>query len=276
TVLHGVAGSGRTVLLDFAAAAAAGRGIRVVRTSATGASDSTNPIGWARVIRDAGGHEDDVAALVAGPSPLELDAICARLLALGPQLIAIDDIDRDGDRALEVLRVIQSRAAANSSAVIVTSTAPLGVGTELALGPLDEPDIRLLGAGLPDDVSHGVWAASRGNAAAAASMLAHVAQLAPGVDPIVALALGLERPTEVLDVDPATVALVELALTRTDNAIDRSVLLAALAYQLMGDTSTLARRQELIAAAEELARAAGDDCALARVLDARLHALWDP
>src|SRR6266852_5972243 len=56
----------------------------------------------------------------------------------------------------------------------------------------------------------------------------------------------------------------------------RSRVFARLAHELLGDASAGARRRALVDEALELARGSNDKQTLAEVLDARLHALWDP
>jgi hypothetical protein len=70
--------------------------------------------------------------------------------------------------------------------------------------------------------------------------------------------------------------MVEAAVERVQDDRARARLLARLARELLGDASAAGRRRELVDEALGLARQAGDDRTLAEVLDARLHALWDP
>ena len=79
-----------------------------------------------------------------------------------------------------------------------------------------------------------------------------------------------------LDVDTNLVRLLEVAVGRADNDGIRARVLARLARELLGDASASARRRALADDALRLARRTADPGALAEVLDARLHALWDP
>ena len=79
-----------------------------------------------------------------------------------------------------------------------------------------------------------------------------------------------------LEVDTNLVRLLEVAASRAADDGTRSLVLARLARELLGDASAAARRRALADEALELARHAGNPRTLAEVLDARLHALWDP
>src|SRR5215831_6838028 len=94
----GPPGAGKTALLDVAAAAARRRGLGVVR-------GSLDPIG------------KDEATLV--------------LAATGPRVVLVDDVDRGGAGAREVMSILAAGAGAAPVAVIATSCPPLGIGTEL-------------------------------------------------------------------------------------------------------------------------------------------------
>lgn len=93
---------------------------------------------------------------------------------------------------------------------------------------------------------------------------------------MVHLALRAEPRSEFLSVDDALVQLLEMALLRTDDDTERARLLARLSRELLGDPLSGRRRRALSDEALALARRGDDGHALAEVLDARLHALWDP
>lgn len=97
-----------------------------------------------------------------------------------------------------------------------------------------------------------------------------------GGDPVVTLALGAVSREGFLEVDIGLVRLLETALTRVAEDRARARLLARLAHSLLGDSTAADRRRALVDDAMVLARRSGDRAALAEVLDARLHALWDP
>jgi hypothetical protein len=82
--------------------------------------------------------------------------------------------------------------------------------------------------------------------------------------------------SEFLSVDDDLVRLLELALPRAADDGSRARLLARLARELLGDPLAGQRRRALSDEALRLARTSGDLHVLAEVLDARLHALWDP
>ena len=71
-------------------------------------------------------------------------------------------------------------------------------------------------------------------------------------------------------------AWVETAAERAADDNTRARLLARLARELLGDASAGRCRRELADEARALARRGHDQRVLAEVLDARLHALWDP
>src|SRR5215468_8111706 len=98
----------------------------------------------------------------------------------------------------------------------------------------------------------------------------------PGADPVVYLALRVTSTARFLDVDTNLVRLLEEAADRADSDGTRARVLAKLARELLGDASAAARRRALADEALHLARRAADPGTLAVVLDARLHALWDP
>jgi hypothetical protein len=79
-----------------------------------------------------------------------------------------------------------------------------------------------------------------------------------------------------LDVDANLIRLLESAVDRADGDVTRARVLAKLARELLGDASAATRRRALVDEALQLARRAADPRILAEVLDARLHALWDP
>ena len=93
---------------------------------------------------------------------------------------------------------------------------------------------------------------------------------------MVHLALRAPSTARFLDVDANLVRLLGAAADRADGNGTRARVLARLARELLGDASAAARRRALVDEALRLARRAGDPGTLAEVLDARLHALWDP
>lgn len=125
-------------------------------------------------------------------------------------------------------------------------------------------------------VRHALWVASRGLPGVARSLAAGLAAGGEDVDPIVRMALHAPSRAEFLDVDTSLVRLLETAITRANGDGTRARLLARLARELLGDASAGSRRRALVDEAARLARGCGDPRTLAEVLDARLHALWDP
>ena len=129
---------------------------------------------------------------------------------------------------------------------------------------------------LSPESARAVWVVSGGRPGPARQMARQLAGLPAGRDPLVHLALRAESHVEFLRVDDALVQLLEVALRRTGDDTDRSLLLARLSRELLGDPFSGLRRRTLSDEALTLARKANDGQVLAEVLDARLHALWDP
>jgi hypothetical protein len=274
--ITGPPGSGRTELAAAAARAGARRGFEVLRTAAI--RGQPGPLAWAQLLRDAGAPDDLASRLLGDAGPLELDSV-ARVLGSGTRrLLVIDDIDHGGPAALQVLQVVAARAAATSTAVVVTSLLPPGAGTELRLGGLTADELAAVLPDLGPQARHAVWLASGGLPGVARSL---AADLPVGTDiarvgPLVWLALTAPSQAEFLDVDTGLVRLLELALPQAPDDSTRARLLARLARELLGDSSAGPRRRALADGALKLARDSGDPRVLAEVLDARLHALWDP
>ncbi|HJP79980.1 MAG TPA: ATP-binding protein [Pseudonocardiaceae bacterium] len=266
----GPAGSGKTALLDVAGERARARGFQVLRVSG-----ESGLLAWAQLLRDAGAPDEVARQLLDEPGPLELDDAARLLIADTARLIIVDDVD---ERAL--LAVLAGRLAAGSTSVLVSSRSGLGIGRELRLGSLSEPDLAvLLGeVGVVDPGAvRTLLVASRGLPGAARAFAAELADLPAGVDPILHLALNLvEDISGFLIVDGAVLRLLELAVDRAGDDATRALVLARLARGLLGDASAAARRRALIDEAEQLARRSGDARTLGEVLAARLHALWAP
>ena len=197
-------------------------------------------------------------------------------LCSGPRrLIVVDDLDRGGPDAVALLAVLAGRVVAAPVAVLVTSRTPLGIGGEVWLGPLSPAAIGVVTGETRPEVRHALWVASRGLPGPARALAATLDADAGG-DPVVALALGAVSGEGFLEVDTGLVRLLETALGRVADDRARARLLARLAHALLGDTGAADRRRALVEDALVLARRSGDRAVLAEVLDARLHALWDP
>jgi hypothetical protein len=271
--ITGPPGSGRTELAAAAAREGGRRGFEVLRAAAI--RGQPGQLAWARLLRDAGAPDDLASRLLGDAGPLELDNV-ARVLGSGRRLLVIDDIDHGGPAALQVLQVVAARAAATSTAVVVTSVLPLGVGTELRLGGLSEDELAAVLPDMAPQARHGVWMASAGLPGAARSLAADLAASTDESGPLVRLALTAPSRAEFLDVDTGLVRLLELALGQAPDDSTRARLLARLAHELLGDSSAGPRRRALADEALKLARDSQNPRVLAEVLDARLHALWDP
>ena len=273
-VITGPAESGRTELVAAAVREGAQRGFEVLRTAAM--RGQSGMLAWAQLLRDAGAPDDLVSRLLGEPGPLDLDTVARELAAGSLRLLAIDDIDHGGDEALRVLRGVAARVAASTTAVIVASVLPLGLGTELRLGGLSEGELAAVVPEVPPEARHAVWLASRGLPGVARSLAAQLAASGEDLDPLVHVALTAPSRAEFLDVDAGLVRLLELAIPRAPDDSTRARLQARLAHEMLGDSSAGPRRRALADEALKLARDSAEPGTLAEVLDARLHALWDP
>jgi hypothetical protein len=273
-VVTGPGGSGRTALVDAAVELGRGRGFQVVR--AAPARGRPGRLVWAQLLADVGAAQAAARLLDGGAGPLQLDRAARRLAAGTRQLVVVDDLDHGGREAVELLAVLAGRLAAGSTAVLVTSAEPLGLGRELYLGGLTEEEVAAVVGPLPADARHALWVASRGLPGVARSLAATLADLGADDDPLSHLALHAPSTAEFLDLDVDLVRLLEAAAGRAGDDGTRARVLARLAYELLADASAGPRRRELADQALRLARASGDPRVLAEVLDRRLHALWDP
>lgn len=274
-VLVGPAGSGKTAMLEAAVSEARRRGLDVLRASP--AEGQPGRLVWGQLLRDTGAPDDLAAALVGdNAGPLDLDSAARHLVSGSPRLIVVDDVDRGGPDAVEVLSVLAARCAGSATVLVATAAAPVGVRPELRLAGLNEEDLSAAVGGLAVAESHALWVASRGLPGVALPLAQELASLPQGDDPVVHLALRATSTARFLDVDANLVRLLEAAVGRADSDETRARVLARLARELLGDASAAARRRALTDEALQLARRAADPGTLAEVLDARLHALWDP
>jgi tetratricopeptide (TPR) repeat protein len=272
-VLTGPAGVGKTSMLNASDELATRRRFDVVHTSPS--PGQPGRLMWAQLLQ-AADHREVAALLLTDEDPLFLDAAARLLLSERPRLIAVDDIDRGGADCVGFLAILASRLRRAPTVVLATASAPLGVTPELQLRPLREEDLIVLVGQLPAETRRALWIASRGLPGAARSLAAELERLPPGKDPLVHLALHVPSNAAFLEVDVTLVRLLEEAVRRADDDAVRARLLARLAASLLGEASARSRRRSLADEALALARRAGDPRTLAEVLDARLHALWDP
>ncbi len=231
---------------------------------------------WTQLLRDAGAPDEIVSGLLVQPGPLDLDAAAAALCSGPRRLVVVDDVDRGGPDAIELLAVLAGRVLTGSTAVLATSAVPLGMSRELWLGALTPAEVGAVTGEHRPDVRHALWVASHGLPGPARSLAAALAERGSQGDPVVQLALLAESAEGFLDVDTGLVRLLESALQRAAGPEVRARLLARLARALLGDAAAGSRRRALVQDALALGRRSSDPSVLAEVLDARLHALWDP
>jgi tetratricopeptide (TPR) repeat protein len=266
-------GSGKSTLLAAVAADARRRGFDVL----AGAPVPGRPgrLVWAQLLREAGASEDVTSAFLARDAPLEMSPEVASLVASEPRLIVIDDLDVGGHDALHVLTVLAARLVASATAIVVTTNAPIGTGSQLVLRGLPAEDLATVIGQIGAEQQQAVWVSSRGMPGAARALAGQLSDLPPGRDPLVHLALNAVPRTEFLLVDDDLVRLLQRALARVADGDARARLLARLSRELLGDPGAASRRRELMDEALVRARDGGDGRTVAEVLDARLHALWD-
>jgi hypothetical protein len=271
----GAPGSGRTALAEAAADEARRRGFEVLLGSPPAGQPGL--LVWAQLLRDAGAP-DELAARLLGTQagPLDLDSAARYLASAGPRLIVVDDMDRGGPEAAGMLSVVAARCAACGTAVIATSATPLGLPGELPLAGLSQADLVQAVGGPGEEQGRALWVASRGLPGVARALAQELTGLGAQEDPVVHLALRAAPAAAFLDVDSNLVRLLELAAERARDDATRARVLARLARELLGDAAAAVRRRALADEALRLARRTGDPGTLAEVLDARLHALWDP
>lgn len=273
-VISGPPGSGKTVVAGAAAGDARRRGMQVLWASP--AEGQPGRLVWGQLLQDTGAPADlatDVLSSDVGV--LRLDSAARHLVSGPPRLIVIDDIDRGGPDAIGMLSVVAARAGAAPVALIVTAAEPLGLKQELRLAGLSEDELRAA-IGVDAEAARALWLASRGLPGVALRLASELDSLGEDDDPVAALALRATSSAEFLDVDTNLVRLLEAAVGRARDDISRARLLARLAHELLGDDSAAPARRALADEALSLARQAEDPGLLADVLDARLHALWDP
>jgi AAA ATPase domain len=282
--LAGPAGSGKSALAVAAATRARDRGFEVAGGSPV--RGRPGRLVWAGLLDDLGASPEVTAGLLDDPGPISTTT-AARLLAAGTRrLIIVDDIDNGGKEAVDMLALVAARLVTSSTAVVATAAAPLGVGRDIKLAGLSEPDLAaVLGELPPGELQagelqagerHAVWVASQGMPGTARTLAGQLASLPPGRDALVHLALHAAQRGEFLGVDDGLIRLLDQALARAADDASRARLLARLSRELLGDPLAGSRRRSLADEALILASRAGDDRALAEVLDARLYALWDP
>jgi hypothetical protein len=273
-VFHGPPGSGKTALLEAAAERGRRAGFEVFRASA--ARGQAGRLVWVQLLRAIPGQEALAGRLLDEPSLLELDSAGRELASGERRLILVDDLDKGGPQATELLAILATRLPTTSTAVIATTSTPLGLGADHGLPPLNETDIAAIAPRHSQDAQHALWVASRGLPGLARALAIELAEIGPNVDASVHLALHAVSTAAFLETDVGLIRLLEVAVARTSDDATRARLGARLAHELLGDGAAAGRRRALVDQALMDARRSGDPSAMAQVLDARLHALWDP
>ena len=272
--LVGTAGSGKSALAAEAAALARDRGFEVVGGSPV--RGRPGRLVWAGLLDDLGADTKVTGALLDDSGPLDTTMAVRLLIAGARRLIVVDDVDLGGQEAVDMLALVAARLLTCSTAVVATAATPLGLGRDLKLGGLSERDLAAVIGEMAAEQQHAIWVVSWGMPGTARMLAGQIADLPPARDALVHLALNAAQRTEFLGVDDGVVRLIERALARAADDASRARLLARLSRELLGDPLAGSRRRSLADEALALANRAGDDSALAEVLDARLYALWDP
>ncbi len=272
-VLVGGRGTGKTALVGYACASAKRRGMEVIRVA--GVAGRTDALLCAQLLREAGGNEAAVNALLADPSLVQLDMASRALASADQRLIVVDDLAPRG-QGVDLVSVLAGRLASSRTAVVATSQTSLGMGSELRLRDLSEAELSEVLPRLSADEVHALWVASGGRPGIALALAPQMHDGESDADPLVTLALNATSSTWFLEVDREMVRWLEAALVRTDEDALRARLMSMLARELIGDASASGRRQALVDEALVLARRSGSPQAIWTALDARLHALWDP
>ena len=267
-------GAGKSTLVAAVIAAARQRDVDVLATSVPAGQAGRDV--WLQLLTDAGAAPPSLDVLRTGADRAAVGAVLANLVTTTPRLIVVDDVDLGGREVFEGLDMLSTRLVGGSTAVVVTSSRPLGLGRQLSISGLAELDLAAAVAGLAPEHRRPVWVASKGLPGAARELVAALRDLPEGRDPLVHLGLAAVPRSEFLSVDDDLVRLLEQALHRDADDTSRARLSARLARELLGDPLAGDRRRALADEALRLARGVGDRAVLAEVLDARLHALWDP
>ena len=270
----GQPGAGKSALLAVLISTARRRGVEVLATSVAAGQPGRGA--WVQLLADAGAPTASLDVLRCSEDPVAVSAVLGELVTTTPRLVVVDDVDLGGAEAFDVLELLSTRLVGASTSVVVTSSRPLGVGRQLGLTGLAERDLAAVLPGLDPAFRHPVLVASRGLPGVAKQLATALRDLPAGRDPLVHLALAAVARSQFLSVDDDLARLLEQALPRAAEDGSRARLLARLARELLGDPLGGERRRALADEALRLARTTGDSQVLAEVLDARLHALWDP
>src|SRR5262249_58979840 len=173
--------------------------------------------------------------------PLDLDRRAEVLASGAPRLVVVDDLDRGGRAAVEVLPVLAARVAGSATAVVVTAAEALGTGQEIRVGPLGEDDLgALVGEDRPE-VRRALWLASGGLPGPGLSLAAELGDPGTVADPVAQLALRAPSRATFLEVDPPLIRLLEAAAGREMEGSLRARVLGRLARALLADPGAGAR-----------------------------------
>ena len=117
-VIAGPPGSGKTAIANAAADEARRRGFEVMRASP--ARGQHGRWVWAQLLNDLGDPDGEAARLLGAAPPFDLDAAARRLGSGARRVIVVDDIDRGGPQAIELLAMVAGRLVAASTAMVAT------------------------------------------------------------------------------------------------------------------------------------------------------------
>lgn len=164
---------------------------------------------WCQLLREVGAAEvatrlwDEVGSAV-------VDSAAAALASSSPRLIVVDDLDKGGRQAVEVLEVLAGRVSTCPVVVVVTASRELGVGRNTWLAPLSVSQISTLTGEKRPDVVEAMWTGAQGRPGPALALAAALDGLDGEADPVVAVALAAGSSESFLGLDTGLIRLLEI------------------------------------------------------------------
>src|SRR5437763_1496490 len=129
-------------------------------------------------------------------------------------------------RSADLGKRVAPGVVTGSTAVVASAATSLGVGRDLKLCGLSGRDLAAIVGEMAVGQRPAVWVASRGMPGIARALAGQLADLPPGRDALVHLALHAAQRGEFLGVDDGVVRLLETALPRAADDASRARLLA--------------------------------------------------